>query len=166
MSISMPVSFACGAAKRRDAAAKPAPRTKVFLKKSRLLFMVLPLQELENPVSSRNSMDMGYKRDAWRHQVAALAMRLLEGEKKTQMRRIEKDAARAGNRTGGPLSKLHAAVKSGARNSAAVSRTTAPLRTTVTCGTTFLQTLRRSAVTQFVRHDCDINIALMASTGG
>src|ERR1017187_4028606 len=42
MSISMAVPFACGAAKRRDAAAKSAPRRKVFLKKSRLLFMVLP----------------------------------------------------------------------------------------------------------------------------
>jgi hypothetical protein len=38
-------------------------------------------------------------------------MPLLEGEGETQMRRIEKDAARAGDRVGGPLSKPHAAVK-------------------------------------------------------
>src|SRR5713226_3394602 len=39
--------------------------------------MVLPHQELENPVSSRNSMDIGYRGDAGRHQIAAFAMRLL-----------------------------------------------------------------------------------------
>jgi len=61
------------------------------------------------------------------------------------MRRMEKDAACSGGEAGGPLSKPHAAVKS---------------------GTTLLQTLRRSAVTQFVWHHCDINTALMASTPG
>ncbi len=111
-------------------------------------------------------MDMGYKRDAWRHHVAALAMRLLEGDGRTQMRRMLKEPVYAEGEYGGLVSEVHAAPGSGARNSAVVSRTTAPLRTTVTCATIFLQTLRRSAVTQFVRHDCDINIALMASTGG
>jgi hypothetical protein len=82
------------------------------------------------------------------------------------MRRIEKDAACAGGRAGGLLSKPHAAVKSGARNPAVVPRTPALLRTTVTWGTAFLQTLSRSAVTQFVWHDCDINTALMAATPG
>src|SRR2546425_6456016 len=50
----------------------------------------------------------------------------------TQMRRMEKDAACSGGEAGGPLSKPHAAVKSGARNSAVVLRTTVLLRTTVT----------------------------------
>src|SRR6266851_5740566 len=49
----------------------------------------------------------------------------------TSMRRMEIDAACAGG-AGGPLSKPHTAVKSGARNSAVVPRTTALLRTTVT----------------------------------
>ena len=82
------------------------------------------------------------------------------------MRRMENDAPRAGGGAGGPLSKPHVALKSGARNSVVVPRTTALLRTTVTGGTTFLQTLRRSAVTQLAWHDCDINIAHMASTSG
>ena len=82
------------------------------------------------------------------------------------MRRMEKDAARAGGRAGGPLSKPHAAMKSGARNSAVVPKTTALPRTTVTWGTTFLLSLRRFAVTQFVWHDCDINTTLMASIPG
>src|SRR6266567_772941 len=76
-SISMLAPLFCGAANRRGAAAKPAPTPRVFLRKSRLFFMVLPHQELENPVSSRNSMDIGYRGDAGRHQIAAFAMRLL-----------------------------------------------------------------------------------------
>src|SRR3989442_14804064 len=72
--------LACGgAAKRRGAAAKPAPKPKVFLRKSRLFFMALPLQELADPTVPRNSMDIGSKRDARpgsRHQVAALAIPL------------------------------------------------------------------------------------------
>src|SRR5713226_10400049 len=49
--------LACGgAAKRRGAAAKPAPKPKVFLRKSRLFFMALPLQELADPTVPRNSM--------------------------------------------------------------------------------------------------------------
>jgi hypothetical protein len=52
--------------------------------------------------------------------------------RKTQMRRMEKDAARAGGGAGGPLSKPKTAVKSGTRDSAVVLRTTALLRTAVT----------------------------------
>jgi hypothetical protein len=80
------------------------------------------------------------------------------------MRRMEKDAARTRRRAGGPLSKPHTAIQFGARNSIVLLRTTALLRTTVTSGTTFLQRLRRSVVGQFVRHDCDNDTALTAST--
>jgi hypothetical protein len=78
------------------------------------------------------------------------------------MRRMLKDALHTEGEYGGPLSKPHAAVKSGARNAVEVRRTTALLRTTVTWGTTFLQTLRRSAVMQFVWHDCAIKTAFTA----
>jgi len=80
------------------------------------------------------------------------------------MRRMEKDAAPTGCGAGGPLSKPHTAIQFGARNSIVLLRTTALLRTTVTSGTTFLQALRRSVVAQFVRHDCDNDTALTAST--
>src|SRR5581483_1271205 len=48
---SMSISpLACvGAANKRGAAAKPAPKPKVFLRKSRLFFMARPLQELRDP---------------------------------------------------------------------------------------------------------------------
>ena len=82
------------------------------------------------------------------------------------MRRMEKEAARAGDRRGGPLSKPQAAVKLGARNAVVVPRTTALRRTTVTRGTTFLQALRRSVVVQFVWHDGDTKTSLAASTTG
>jgi len=110
----------------------------VFLRKSRLFFMVLPLLGSANggpTLSRKTQIDIGSKRDAWpsdRHKVAAVAIPLLEGEGETQMRRMEKDAACAGGGVGGPLSKPHAAVKSGATNSTIVPRTTALLRTTVT----------------------------------
>ena len=168
MSMLSPLAYV-GAANRRGTAAKPAPRPKVFLRKSRLFFMVLPLQDLADPTVPTNSMDIRSKRDARpsnRPEVATVAIPWLEGEAETQMRRMEKAAACAGGGAGGPLSKPHTAVKSGARNSAVVLRTTALLRTTLTSGTTFLQTLRRSAVTQFVWHDCDTNTALTASTPG
>ncbi len=48
------------------------------------------------------------------------------------MRRMLKDALYAGGEYGGLLSELHAAAGSGAAKSAVVSRTTAPLSTTVT----------------------------------
>src|SRR2546429_2258789 len=48
MSMCMPAPFAWGTPNRRGAAAKPAPRPRVFLRKSRLFFMVLPLSGL-NP---------------------------------------------------------------------------------------------------------------------
>ena len=91
---------------------------------------------------------------------------LLEGERKTQMRRMLKEAADAERGDGGLLSALHALAGSGIRNSAVISRTRGPLSTTVTCGTTFLKTLSRSAVPQFDRHDCETNIGLVASTPG
>jgi len=93
------------------------------------------LLRLGGPNCSKNSMDIGSKRDARpssRHQVAALAIPLLEEEGRTQMRRMEKDAACTGRGAGGPLSKPHTAVKSMARTSAVVLRTTALRRTTVT----------------------------------
>ena len=81
-----------------------------------------------------------------------------------QMRRMEKEAARTGRGAGGPLSTPHTAIQFGARNSIVLLRTLALLRTTVTSGTTFLQTLRPSAVAQFARHDCDNDTALTSST--
>ncbi len=48
------------------------------------------------------------------------------------MRRMEKDAAWAEGGAGGPLSKPHAAVKAGAKNSVVLSKTTAAVWTTVT----------------------------------
>jgi hypothetical protein len=80
------------------------------------------------------------------------------------MRRMEKDAAPIRCRAGGPLSKPHTTIQFGARNSIVLLRTAALLRTTVTSGTAFLQTLRRSVVAQFVRQDCDNDTALTAST--
>jgi len=80
-------------------------------------------------------MDIGSKKDARpsnRREIAAVAIPLLEGEGQTQIRRMEKDAACAGGGAGGPLSKPHTAVKSGAKNSAVVLRTTALLQTTFT----------------------------------
>jgi hypothetical protein len=82
------------------------------------------------------------------------------------MRRMETDAARARDGAGGPLSKPHAAVKAGAKNSAVRSSTTAAVWTTVTRGTTFLEALRRAALTQLVWHDCETITILMASTAG
>lgn len=80
------------------------------------------------------------------------------------MRRMLKDAARAEDGEGGPLSKIHTASGSGTRSLVLVSKTTVSARTVVTCGTAFLEALRRSAVKQFVSHDRDINIALVAIT--
>jgi len=69
-----------------------------------------------------------------------------------------KDAAYAEGEEGGPLSKIHAAAGSGTRSLAVVSRTTTPVWTIVTWGTTFRERLRRTAVTQFcrarLRHQC------------
>ena len=48
------------------------------------------------------------------------------------MRRMKKDAAWTESGAGGPLSKPHAAVKAGAKNSVVLSRTTAAVWTTVT----------------------------------
>jgi hypothetical protein len=133
--MSMPAPLSCGAANRRGAAAKPAPRPRVFLRKSRLFFMVLPRQELADPTVPRNSTDIESKRDAWpsnRREVAAVAIRSLEGGSETQMRSMEKGAACAGGRTGGPLSNPQASVKLTARNAVVVPRTTTLRRTTVT----------------------------------
>ena len=80
------------------------------------------------------------------------------------MRRMLKEAVDAERGDGGLLSELHALAGSGIRNSAVISRTTRPLSTTVTCGTTFLETLSRSAVAQFVWHDCDTITKFMSST--
>src|SRR5207302_9353984 len=107
--MSMPAPLCCGVANRRGTAAKPAPRPKVFLRKSRLFFIALPLQKLADPTVLHNSMDNGSKRHARpdsRHQVAALAIPLLEGEGKTQMRRMLKEAEYAVGGAGGPLSAL------------------------------------------------------------
>jgi hypothetical protein len=77
-------------------------------------------------------MDIGYKRDARRHQAATLAIPLLGEEDETQMRRMLKPKYAVGD-AGGPLSELHAAVESGATNlTVAFSRTMVPLPTTVT----------------------------------
>src|ERR1700686_69791 len=135
MSRSMLAPFACGARNRPGVAAKAALRPRVFLRKSRLFFMVLPLKSWRTQLSPRDSMDIGLNRDAQpnkRLEVAPMATALLEGEGTTQMRRMEKDARWGGDGAGGPLSKPHAAVKSGARNSAVALRTTARLRTAVT----------------------------------
>jgi len=75
-----------------------------------------------------------------------------------------KDASRAEGGEVGPLSKIHAALGSGNRSLVTVSKTTVPARTVVTCGTAFLEALRRSAVKQFVTHDRDIISALVAMT--
>ncbi len=74
--------------------AKPAPRPKVFLRKSRLFFIALPLQELAGPTvpESQWILDRREARPGSRHQVAALAIPLLEGKRKTQMRRMLKEA--------------------------------------------------------------------------
>jgi hypothetical protein len=67
---------------------------------------------------------------------------------------------------GGLPSELHALPGSGVGRSALISRRTVPVWITVTCGITFLETFRRCAVTQFARHDWDINTGLSASTSG
>src|ERR1700676_5170421 len=136
--MSMLAPFACGARNRPGVDAKAALRPRVFLRKSRLFFMVLPLKSWRTQLSPRDSMDIGLNRDAQpnkRLEVAPMAKALLEGGEPTQMqkmRRMEKDARWGGDGAGGPLSKPHAAVKSRARNSAVVLRTTARLRTAVT----------------------------------
>src|SRR5438132_514878 len=87
-------------------------------------------------------MDIGSNRDARpgnRHHVAALATGV-RGRGKSQMRRMLKEAVDAERGDGGLLSELHALAGSGIRNSAVISRTTRPLSTTVTCGTTFPET--------------------------
>jgi hypothetical protein len=91
------------------------------------------------------------------------AIALLENGK-TQMRRMEKDAARAWIRAGGPLSKPHSAVNPGFRNSEVRSNATAAVWTPVTRGTTFLEVFRRSAVTQAVSHDRETVTKLIAAT--
>src|SRR6266478_8573038 len=58
---SMSMPLACfGAANRRGAAARPAPRPKVFLRKSRLFFMALPLQGVGRTHRPRK-LDIGSK---------------------------------------------------------------------------------------------------------
>jgi hypothetical protein len=57
---------------------------------------------------------------------------LLKVEEETQMRRTMKEEIHAVGGPGGPLSELHAAAGSGARDFAVVLRTTAPVWTTVT----------------------------------
>ena len=95
-----------------------------------------------------------------------LWLSLLEEEGKTQMRRMVKEPLDAEGGDGGLLSELHALAGSGIRNSAVVSTMTGPLSTAVTCGTTFLETFCRSALTQFDQHDGETNIGLIASTPG
>jgi len=84
----------------------------------------------------------------------AVAYAELKVEERTQMRRMLKEAA---NAVGGawPTSELQAVAVSGARNLAIVSRTTTPVWAAVTWRTTFLERLRRSALSQFDGHDCD-----------
>jgi hypothetical protein len=65
-----------------------------------------------------------------------------------------------------PTSELHAVAVSGARNVALVSRTTTPVWAAVTWGTTFLERLRRSALSQFDGHDCDAITGLSARIPG
>ena len=80
------------------------------------------------------------------------------------MRRMVKEAAYAEKGSGGLLSKSHDAAGAGDRTLAVISRTTAPVWTEVTWGTTFREAARRSAVTQFFQQDCDANTGLIAST--
>src|SRR5882724_2301469 len=117
-----------------------------------LLFLALPLQGLGGPTVHGNwTLDQRQNaQPANRQRVAAWAIALLEGNGETQMRRMEKDAARTESGAGGPLSKPHAAVKSVSKNSAVLSRTAAAVWTTVTCGIISLEALRRSALTQLV----------------
>src|SRR6266704_6507508 len=123
-----------GAANRRGTAAKPAPRPKVFLRKSRLFFIALPLQKFAGPTVREGQWILD------RREVHGQAVDIksllwlylcLEGKGETQMRRMLKDAPRAVGGAGGPLSALHAAAGSGATNLAAASRTTAPAWPTV-----------------------------------
>src|SRR5882724_13262646 len=108
-----------------------------------LLFLALPLQGLGGPTVHGN-WTLDPREDAQlanRQRVAAWAIALLEGNGETQMRRMKKDAAWTESGAGGPLSKPHAAVKPEAKNSVVVSRTTAAVWTTVTCGTISLEAL-------------------------
>jgi len=81
------------------------------------------------------------------------------------MRRMLKEAADA---VGGawPKPEFHVVAVSGARNVAQVSRTTAPVWAAVTWGTTFLERLRRSALSQFDGHDRDAITGLSGWIGG
>ena len=92
------------------------------------------------------------------------AMPVLEGQVETQMRRMLKEAADAED--GGLLSELHAFPGSGVGSSALISGRTVPVWIAVTCGITFLETFRRSALTQSARHDWDTSSGLSASTSG
>src|SRR6266478_1427358 len=130
-SMSMLCPLACAGARNcRRAAAKPAPRPKVFLKKSRLFFMALPLQRLTDPTVARNSMDIGSKGNAQLGPRHRSATAVPERKGRTQMRRMLKEAVYAGGEYGGLLSELHAPAGSAAANSTVVSRTTVPLSTT------------------------------------
>src|SRR6266567_4031079 len=96
-SISMLAPLFCGAASRRGAAAKPAPRPRVFLRKSRLLFMVLPLRELAGP-SAPSETQRTLERNRYTVQAAdikvvALAISPTKMKGETQIRRMLKDAS-------------------------------------------------------------------------
>jgi hypothetical protein len=81
------------------------------------------------------------------------------------MRRMLKEAPDA---VGGawPKPELHVVAVSGARNVALVSRTTTPVWAPATWGTTFLERLRRSVLSQFDGHDCDAITGLSGWIGG
>src|ERR1700694_2905966 len=98
MSMPMPAPFACGAANRRGAATKPAPRPKVFLRKSRLFFMVLPFKELADPTARENpwALDRGEIHGQAIDIKVAAVISPLEREGKNQMRRTLKEAVYAG----------------------------------------------------------------------
>lgn len=89
---------------------------------------------------------------------------LLEGEEKTQMRRMLYEDVCAEGKEGGPLSKLHAVSRWKAKNLEVSSKTTAPVWTTVTCGTIFLEMLSCSTMAQSVWHDCAPTTKVMSPT--
>jgi hypothetical protein len=107
----MSVPPPCRAANSRGAVAKIALSRSVFLKKSRLFFIVLPLKELGGPkcpaVAQRTLDPSEEMQRAIEIKSLPLPL-LLEGEEKTQMRRTLKEAVYAEGRDGGPLSKLQA----------------------------------------------------------
>ena len=113
-----------------------------------------------------NTGSRGDARPSKRHRVVALDRPSPIRRGRTQIRRMRNEAEDAEGGKGGLLSELHAVAGLALRNAAAASKTTRRLLTTVTCGIIFLERLSRSVVGQLDRHDCEANIAPLASTAG